>query len=554
MRRSTLGWVLLFAVGLRAQGLDVDVDVEELKSHVGQTVVFTNFEGTHEVVNSAEEIRAIGIALAASLLDKAAAAGLQGRYSVAHAVGTEESEGLYADIISIDSAAKVDHIDNVRRIISGFLEAAYDFSRTDSDLIAVFATYYNAIFRGNMEYLSYNYTRVVLEQLDERTAGISTLYSDWPAATKLLIPLSHRVERGRLSSLDTSALTDEQVIDEMRKTEDRSVDTRKDMVDLKERQVEEMKSEIEVERQELQRERAALEEEKKQIEAAKAEPPDTPTAEQAPAAQPIDQQPIDQQPTAQPDERELAAREEAIKEREEEITAAEEVIAAKEEEIKAKEEEIDADREEIQEDEVELDRQPTIAVAMKPEPDAEPETAAEREPEELAAAFLAENVYYLRQRVDGSEPPTSTLSVIDPVNDTIIETSSVEHIAGTTYVFFGERILVIAHADGPRSPAHLVLLDPRTLEPIARAEREVYPDASFVIQSHSIYTVLKDGETYTLGMFDEELELVEATGDSVLKDTMIVLFNDKLYATSASGDILVLDRTRLTTEWILRVE
>ncbi len=540
MKRPALTSLMLLIAALAVpQDVDVDVDVEELESHIDREVVFTSYEGQHEFINTAAQIRAIGMALAASLADQTASAELRGRYSVTHAVGTEESEGLYADIVSFDNGARVDHIANVRRIVAGFLESAYDFSRADADMIAVFVTFYNAIYRGDMDYLSYNYKPIVLQHIDSQNAGLATHFGEWPGATKILIPLSHRAARGKLSSLQSTALTDDQVISQMRESEDRELDTRKDMVDFQERQVEEMSVEIQDEKRELEVARAAVEEERRQIEQERerlAAVQDQEAQEEG-AQQPSPQVPQEDQETQAAQERELAQREQALQEQEEQLEAAEAEIAAVDEEIAHIEEQMDVEREQILVDEDVLDRQPTVALATEP-------TEPEQTP--VGAAFLAEKVFYLRQRPDSAGQITSLLLSVDPITDTIEATSPLTHIVGKSYHFFNEQILVVAYTETTDSPAYLVLLDPRTLAPTLRSESEVYSQTVIRVYSESIYAVIKTDEEHRVARFDENLVLAGQSTDTVFADTVIEMSSDKLYVTDQEGQILVLDRADFT--------
>ena len=77
--------------------------------------------------------------------------GSQNLYYVIHAVDPNTKEKLDADILIIGENAQVDHVQNLRRILSSYLSSAYDYSRQDADTLAHFITVYNAVYRSKMD-------------------------------------------------------------------------------------------------------------------------------------------------------------------------------------------------------------------------------------------------------------------------------------------------------------------------------------------------------------------------------------------------------------------
>ena len=147
---------LLFSINL----FSLEVDVDELKK--GKKVKFINYKGRHRYVDSARSIRAIGWRLA-SFRKVNEVFRYHMKYSIIHAVDDATTDKFDADIISIDRDARVDHVRNVRLIISGYLEKRYGYTRKQADVLALFLTFYNAIYRGDIGYFSENYKDVVLK-------------------------------------------------------------------------------------------------------------------------------------------------------------------------------------------------------------------------------------------------------------------------------------------------------------------------------------------------------------------------------------------------------
>ena len=138
---SIVAILILFSSGVFA----LEVDKSELQNGSGDTTIeFINYTGPHKKIDSLSAIKGIGSSLGnviAKATDKSSTAGSTSKYYVIHAVDETETGKLDADIIFIGKDATVDHIVNLRRIISAYLEAAYKYSRSDADTIipAIFA-------------------------------------------------------------------------------------------------------------------------------------------------------------------------------------------------------------------------------------------------------------------------------------------------------------------------------------------------------------------------------------------------------------------------------
>ncbi|MCQ2556183.1 MAG: hypothetical protein MJ149_02505, partial [Clostridia bacterium] len=134
-----------------------------------------------KIINSIKEIKGIGASLGSTVspdISKPVTSGSQGRYYVIHAVD-ETSGKLDADILFLGNNTAVDHIDNLRRIISGYLSEAYGYSEKDADTLAVFITVYNAVYRGKLDVFKTKYKDIVLKNLSEENCGLSVNYKDW---------------------------------------------------------------------------------------------------------------------------------------------------------------------------------------------------------------------------------------------------------------------------------------------------------------------------------------------------------------------------------------
>jgi hypothetical protein len=494
-----LGILLALSVPAGAQ----QVAEEELRS-ADREIQFENYSGPHERIDTAEEIKAIGYLLAGSLGQDGRTGRFLTKYTLLRALDPREQGKFDADILSIEAEARVDHIDNVRRILAGYLEGAFAYTAADARLLARFATVYNAVYRGNLGYFGSRYKAVVMSHLTAANAGISTRYYEWPGATRLLIPLTTEAAEGKLGSLSTTELTEKEVIEEMRRQPDKGLEERKDMVELKEREVEEKQAEVQEAQKELAEEKAELEQREAEASAAPAE--------------------------------EKARAEAAVEAQKEEVKKAEAEVAEKQAEVAAKEAEVAEEREGIIADEKarELAGEGTGGAAA-------------------GALALADQLYFLKVRArERSGSISGTLSILDPGPPSVKLTSPMDYVRGRAFYFFKDSLLVVAGEGSAGAPAHLVLLNPLTLEPAKRSAEEVYADSFVLIQGGAIYAVLKSGNDFRLGRFDENLKLAARSPMSVDRDTSLALFAGRVYASSASRDILAMDAQDLSQKAVVK--
>ena len=229
--------ILVSALATGALAWSLGVDEPEIQSAGKDSVQFENYGGPHAVIETAAAITNIGTELGRVVAQDLAApvtAGAGGKYTVIHAVDPEAEEGLDADIMLLNPNAGVDHIKNLRRIITGYLEAAYGYDSEDAETIAVFVTVYNAVYRGQLDYFAEKYKDAVMDELDEEKVGLSTVWSEWPGNTQIVIPLNDP-ESG-ISSVDTTTISDEQVVEALRQDEDKGIEARQAMTEIKEKE------------------------------------------------------------------------------------------------------------------------------------------------------------------------------------------------------------------------------------------------------------------------------------------------------------------------------
>jgi hypothetical protein len=334
-----LGSILVTRPGL----LQAQVNTDELGK--GQAPVeFFNYEGPVTRIDSRAQIRGIGYTLGTAVRSGVTRSGSESRYFVIHGAAAPEGTRLDADIFGLGSGVGVDHIRNLRLIVQGYLEGAYQYSAQDANLLAQYITIYNAVYRGNWAYFNGIYKRTVLSYLSPDKAGLSLRFSEWPGKTLILIPLGIGTA-GSLSAIDTTSISDSTVLGELRKEGDLSMDQRRDMVEFKEREAEEAEQEALRQQQALAEEEARLAAERAALEAEQ----ERIAQEQAQAEAAAAQGQLSPEAAARAAQ-ELAAQEAAARKREQELAEQEAALAEQREQAERLEAFAEQKRDEAQQD------------------------------------------------------------------------------------------------------------------------------------------------------------------------------------------------------------
>ncbi len=473
----------------------LEVDEEELESQIDRSVEFQNYTGPYDRIDPAEEIFGIGRSLAA----QAAAPGGRGRignsYRIVRAADPEVLEGLDGEILYVLPEGRVDHIDNVRRILAGYLEAAYDYSRPDALLLAELVTIYNAIYRADLDFYRGRYKDVVIRNLSPNNVGISTLYSDWPGATELVTPLDGGAEPGRLRSIDPVELTDENVEQELREREDRGIETREDAVDLMERAIDQEEERVREEEEAI----AEAEEELRRREEDLRQDAEEATTEEERERIEEEQAEIDEE------RQELSERREAVEEEREEVEELTEAVRER--------------RERIAEDRREL------------------LGAADRAAEAGQVLFLR-----VRERGDG---PLGQLVYVDAETGRVETESPVASVTSRAYERISGDLLLVGESDGR---SRLLLFNSEDLSVRLSGEEEIFPGSILVVRDggREIYAVVRADGGWHLGRFDDALSLRERSTLTVTPYTNVEFGEDKVWVQGQDGGIVGLDSATLS--------
>ena len=471
---------------------------EELRSAVeDSSIVFQNYTGPHSRIDSIQQIIGIGTMLGSPVGRESGDFDYYGKYRVIHAVDYTVEEGLDADIFILSEAAGVDHIVNLRRILAGFLSAAYGYDGERAALLSEFITVYNAVYRGDMEYFSGAYKPVVTRHLVEDKAGLALSYKEWAGGTMIMIPLTPKAGTETTADLDTDVISDDAVVEKLREEDGKGIEQRRELVELKEDEVLEEREEIAAEREDLAERREELAERREDLEA----------SDEAGAQE------------------EIAAVEEELRT----VDEAEKQLDEREEAVEAREERIVAEREAIAEDqagELEKEERP-VAKAEEPETEAGSSGAGVKKGETIA--FLL---------ISGSEGNYSgRLVIVDPSTGTVKRRSELDSIRLRGYRRTDAGIVSVAGEGGGNRIVSLVIIDPDSLEVTASGTDEVYIDSAVVPGSGGYYAVVRRDGDWKLGFFDGDLALERVSDAAVFPATEIYLSGKDAIVQDRAGNI-----------------
>jgi hypothetical protein len=531
-----LGGLLAAATGAWTLGVDVD----ELKT--AKKVEFVNYTGPVNIFNTDFDIRGIGRNLASQVQRGAAVASWLVKYSAIHAVDTAEPGKLSADIISLDRDAKIDHIDNVRRVASAYMTGLYQYPRRDSDLLAVFISYYNAVYRGNLTYFAGKYKTVVLSHLTADKVGISTSYFEWPGKTQMVIPLNEGASRDVFGLLNSSELTTKPVIQQLQTKPDKGVPERTAVNELKQ--------------QEVKKGQATIDQEAKKLAEQKQQTAQT-QAELDKARQAAEQATSPQERAAAQEK--VAAQESKLAQQQGEQKATEEKLAQQEAAVQQKQQEVQQEKKDIAADKAAV-KQEQSPEAVKKDLAQQAATLAQREADltkreeavkkgQTDEAIFAGKLYYLKVKeyLTGGHYNNDML-IINAANGAVILKSTEAMICGRKFDLFTNGVVVITYKTDHSSGHFLTLLDLDTLQRKAISDDSVFFRSFVETREDFTYAVVEKGPSYFLGKFSADMKLAAISKDEVDPDSFISFYNDLVYINDKNKNILVLNKADLTTK------
>ena len=520
----------------------LEVDKTELQSTKSTTIEFISYTGPHKIIDSVEAIKGIGNSLGKEIApsrDTSKTANLGNKYTVIHAIDENETGKFDADIIFINKDANVDHITNLRRIISAYLVSAYDYSEADADTLAVFITVYNAVYRGDLDSFKNKYKDVVVKNLSSNNCGLSVNYKDWPGASEIVIPL-YDVKNGGLSTIETSVISDKKVVESMKEDDDKNIESRKEMVDIKEREAEESQEKANAAQKKAVEEQKKLKEEKQKTEEAKAEAKEAEKkSEQAKA----EAEEAKKEAEANPEDEEL---QKVAEEKQEEAEAAEQEAEEKQEALEEQQEAEAAQEEKTEEAKEEAKTEQERADKKQ--------TEAQTERKDIAKD---QQIVQNNEIKEASTPSSYGIVLTDEANilsklvkfnsktGEVIKSSPVTVIRNRTIYKTPDAYIAIAGENEGNGTIKLVLIDIETMEIFAESEETVSDTSVLVNDGNEYYCVINYDVDWVVGKYDETLALKLKSKVNVKQSTPITVAESGIVVTDKNGNLKLLSKETL---------
>ena len=520
----------------------LEVDKTELQSTKSTTIEFISYTGPHKIIDSVEAIKGIGKSLGKEIApsrDTSKTANLGNKYTVIHAIDENEIGKFDADIIFINKDANVDHITNLRRIISAYLVSAYDYSEADADTLAVFITVYNAVYRGDLDSFKNKYKDVVVKNLSSNNCGLSVNYKDWPGASEIVIPL-YDVKNGGLSTIETSVISDKKVVESMKEDDDKNIESRKEMVDIKEREAEESQEKANAAQKKAVEEQKKLKEEKQKTEEAKAE---AKKAEKKSEQAKAEAEEAKKEAEANPEDEEL---QKVAEEKQEEAEAAEQEAEEKQEALE-EQQKAEATQEEKTEEAKEEAKTEQERADKK-------QTEAQTERKDIAKD---QQIVQNNEIKEASTPSSYGIVLTDEANilsklvkfnsktGEIIKSSPVTVIRNRTIYKTPDAYIAIAGENEGNGTIKLVLIDIETMEIFAESEETVSDTSVLVNDGNEYYCVINYDDDWVVGKYDETLALKLKSKVNVKQSTPITVTESGIVVTDKNGNLKLLSKETL---------
>jgi hypothetical protein len=427
----------------------------------------------------------------------------------------------------------------------------YSYTTREADAVAIYITYYNAVYRGDTNFFSERYVPAVMKHLTKQNAGIATHYKEWPGNTAIIIPLTEQNMRGEIENIDTFAISDARVRREVAKDKENkdatgTMDTvKKKEVDQSKKNIEERKQSVETRKENLADRQKAVEKKKEEIKKDKEAAAKITNPEQKKAK-----------------EEEIKKKEEEVKKEERKIAEEQKKVDAAENQVKKSEAAVEKKEQALANKDDSTDKSTTkdTATTKDTTATAKNENQAKKEAElnqredalknqNKGDGIYGLNIYYLEVKdyFEGGHY-NNILYLINTQTNKIERRSPFRNICGRKYDIFSNGIVVVSHNGDHQKGHKLTLINKDTLAEITTGEENIFWRTFVEIKGNHIYAIIKDinKDDFYLGKFDANLKLVARSKEKIFLNTFITFFNDTIYINREDKAVMVLKESDLS--------
>ncbi|EMF89745.1 hypothetical protein LEP1GSC005_3105 [Leptospira santarosai str. ST188] len=496
-------------------------------------------------VRAGEEVRGtnekVGSSLAEVLKKEPGKTHSQGGISITRIAPEEKKFG--ADIFAISEDSDYGHINSIQRILTGFVKSNFGYDDKNSDILATYILYYNAIHRKDKSYIGKKYSNSVIKFVNPNSIGISRRYSEWPGKTQILIPLVEDI-------LGKDVHTDE-LEDEVNKELDKKKEGQSEKDKFDDLQSEKNKKELE----EVKRRKEENQNKQKEI-----SDKETRTDKEL---QELNKDPVKnktQIAEKKKEKEQIQKEKESAKKEEQKLKEKEKEVAKKDEERKnnktsssssssssKSDSKSDSGSKSGTDNRSSSDNKKSEAELKKELAETKKELEIKKEEEKKKEEFdknvVGGKILFLKtlKYLDKGHY-NNELQVLDPTKDDTIFRGEFNKICGRTFEIVDGKALVIGFEDGHSSNHKLILIDQETLKPVLSAEDNIFWRSPMIVKGDEIYAFEEVQEKYYLSRFSKDLKKQAKSSEEISPNSNVTFYGEKIYVTGkeeSSGSIQI---------------
>ncbi|TGL63265.1 P83/100 family protein [Leptospira sarikeiensis] len=440
-----------------------------------------------------------------------------------------EEKKFGADLISLGKDADYGHINSIQRILSGYVKSNFGYSDANSDTLATYILYYNAIHRKDSAYIKRKYNDEVVKTSEADKIGIGRRYSEWPGKTQIVIPIVFNILSDDGKDLDTDELEKEVNRDLDKKKEGQ--EDKKKMNDLQEDKAEEEKRKLKEKQEENKRKQDEASSKERNAEKELQELNKDPVKNK----QKITQK-TEERKQAQQEQQKAKKEEQQLKEKEKEIAKKEETRKSDSKSSSSSDSKSSSSSGDSKGSEAKSDDKKSkeeLKQELK-ETKKELETVKEeqKKKEEFDKNVVGGKILFLKTLKYTSDGHYSNeLHALDPTKDDTIFKGEFNKICGRTFEVVDGKALVVGY-ESDHSAAHkLILIDQETLKPAIWSEDSVFWRSPMIIKGDEVYAFEERNGKYFFSRYDKTLKKTAGSEEEISPNSNVTFFGEKIYVT-----------------------
>lgn len=439
---------------------------------------------------------------------------------------SKEGDLFGADLINLTSDLGIGHINSLIRIFSGYIQEAFEYPPSDSEIIAKYLLYYNAMHRNEKSYFKEKYISAVTEKISVQSAGLSRNYRDWGGSSQMVLPL----EYSTISRKIEIPLVELEKEVEKLNTETRVIPEgeKKRLIEIIKENKKEEERLVRLDKEKRIEEKINNNPEKKPL----------PPLEKKEAEKSSDlQNKIEKTPekvtektkvNSDAPEPKPAVQKETVKKEEEQpkVTPRDEVAAV-----------VETKKEDKPVSEPPKEKDPLVEKLQK---ENEELKAKEKEKELKSENVVGDKILFLRLvKYEDDGHYTNELWMIDGKNEETVYRSPYTNICGKEFHVLPKGGVVVIGFDGNR-PAErihrLVLLDSEKLSQKSVSKNEIFYRSHLLVRDDKIYAFEKVKDQVFFTRFNPDMTMDVRSSEPVGTNSEVTFFNDKIFLTGRGSD------------------